>query len=90
MINLCFISGKIIEEVEFKFIYNPRTKSLSKKHTTIAIIKLQLENEGIVEMQGYDEIADFIYRNMQKGSLVIIYRKLRERHVEILQIEKIV
>ena len=45
MINLCFLSGTIKNKIDFKFIYNSKTKSLSKKHTSIVLLDLEIEND---------------------------------------------
>ena len=37
-----------------------------EKHTSIAMCKIQLDNGSIVDVYGYDEIADFLYRNNVK------------------------
>lgn len=43
--NICILMGKIIEDVDFKFIYN--SKSIS-----IATSKIQLIDENQVEIYG--------------------------------------
>ena len=56
--NICFLLGKVVDDVEFKFIYN-------SKNVSISIFKLMLSNKSIVECEAYDEIADYIYRNIK-------------------------
>ena len=58
--NIVMISGKIISEVDFNFIYN---KNKKEKHTSIAMCKLKLDNDSIIDVYGYDEVADYLYRN---------------------------
>ena len=54
------ISGKIVSEVDFNFIYN---KNKKEKHTSIAMCKLKLDDDSIIDVYGYDEVADFLYQN---------------------------
>ena len=61
--NIVIISGKIISNIDFNFIYN---KDKKEKYTSIAMCKIQLNNGSIVDIYGYDEIADFLYRNNVK------------------------
>ena len=56
--NIVMISGKIVSEIDFNFIYN---KDKKEKHTSIAMCKIQLNNGSIIDVYGYDEIADYIY-----------------------------
>ena len=74
--NLCILLGKVISEVEFKFIINSKNKS-------IAYFDLELLNKSIVKVKGYNDKADYIYRKLKKGQNVIIEGKIREgRNVE--------
>jgi len=61
--NIVIISGKIISEVDFNFVYN---KNKKEKHTSIAMCKLKLDNDNIIDVYGYDEVADYLYRNNEK------------------------
>ena len=83
--NIVMISGKIISEVDFNFIYN---KNKKEKHTSIAMCKLQLEDDSIIDVYGYDEVADYLYRNSNK----YVYAEGRidtNMMVEILKVEKL-
>ena len=57
--NIVIVSGKIISKVDFKFIYH---KDKQMKHTSIANCKLQIGDRTKVDVYGYDEIADILYR----------------------------
>lgn len=61
--NICFIIGKIISDVEFKFV-------LESKYISIVIFKLKLSNCSIVTVKTYDEIADSCYQKLQKGDII--------------------
>ena len=67
--NLVIIYGKIIENIDFKFIYDRYNNK--NKHTSIAKSKLKLMNNSIVEIYGYDEMADYMYRNLKKEMYII-------------------
>ena len=86
MMNLCFLSGKVKKKIDFKFIYNPKTKSLSKSHTSIVWIDLEIEKEQIVKLYAYDEIADRIYQNIDKDTIIYIGGRVSGEKVEILEI----
>lgn len=86
MINLCFLSGKVKNEIDLKFIYNAKTKSLSKKHTSIVLINLEIDKEQIVKAYAYDEVANWIYQNINKNEIIYIGGRIRGEKVEIFEI----
>lgn len=63
--NIIFIQGKIISDIEFEFIINNKNKS-------IAIFKLELLNKSIVTVKSYNEFADFCYSKLSEGENVFI------------------
>ena len=65
IMNLCFVIGKIISDIEFKFIING-------KNISVAIFEIQLENNSIIKVKGYNEIADYCYQKLVKGEIVMI------------------
>ena len=69
--NLCFFIGQIIEETKFNFIYN-------KKETSIAKNIIKLNNNSIIKLIGYDEIADFLYSKININDNVFIEGMLME------------
>ena len=65
--NIVIIYGKIVSEIDFKFIYNRYVKdSEMENKISIAKCKMELTNGSIVEIYGYDEIADLMYKNLKK------------------------
>ena len=46
--NICFLKGKIISDIEFKFIIN------NKKYYSISIFKIKLDNKSIIAVKGYN------------------------------------
>ena len=68
--NICIVAGKIVGEIEFKFIINNKNKS-------IVYFDLELSNKSIVKVKAYDEIADYVYSKI-KNDIVLIDGKLRD------------
>lgn len=88
MINFCFLSGKITNIVNLNFIYNKNKKGLSKNNISSVELDLQLKNKQIIKAKGYDEMADYIYRNLKQGDYILIQGIVRDNYVEIVRIEK--
>lgn len=84
--NLCILGGKVINEIDLKFIYNLQKKSLDKKHTAIIIIYLQLQDKQVIKLCAYDEIADYTYQNISEGDYIVVEGKIRNNFVEINKI----
>lgn len=69
--NICFLMGKIISEIEFKFI-------IQGKNTSIATFQIELENKSIITIKGYDEIADYCYQKLKNNDTIIIQGRLED------------
>ena len=69
--NLCILLGKIVSDIEFKFIIKGENKS-------IAYFYLLLLNQSIVRINVYNEMADYIYRKLKNGQIVIVEGELRQ------------
>ena len=65
VMNLCFLIGKIISEINFKFVLN-------SKNISVAYFKVELNNKSIVEVKAYNELADYCYSKLEKGNKVEI------------------
>ena len=68
--NECFFMGKIISNIDFEFIVN------SKKYFSITTFKIKLENQSIITVKGYNEIADFCYKNLIKNNYIGLYGEI--------------
>lgn len=86
--NICFLQGKIISKIDFKFFYN------SKKHISIAKFKVLLnpkmdnyKDKTVVFVKGYDEVADAIYREFEKGEDITFMGYVKEYGVEVCNVE---
>lgn len=63
--NIIFILGKIVSEIEFKFI-------IKSKNTSIAMFKVELLNKSIVKIKCYNELADYSYSKLNKDDNIFI------------------
>ena len=88
VLNIGYIIGKVINDINLQFIYDKRRKSISKKHVTIVEIMIKSHN-NIIYARAYDDIADYIYRNIKKEDFVMIYGKVRNDCFEIMGISKV-
>ena len=75
--NECFFIGKIISDIDFKFIVN------SKKYYSISIFQIELNNKSIVTVKGYNDIADFCYKNLIKNDSIALYGEINSK-IEII------
>lgn len=74
-INICYLSGTIISDVEFNFFFN--SKKLISKATFVLKTEEGFRNSNIVksiqlEVRAYDEMADLIYRDFAIGDIVML------------------
>ena len=63
--NQVFILGKIISDIEFKFI-------IKNKNKAIAIFKVKLLDDTIVTVEAYNEKADYCYSKLNKNDVIYI------------------
>ncbi len=70
--NLVFIIGKIVSEIEFSFVLN-------SKNISIVHFKIELNNKTIVKVKGYNEVADFCYSKLKKEDNVFICGELNTK-----------
>ena len=63
--NIVFVEGKIISDIEFKFIIN-------STNISIAMFELELLNKSIVKIKAYNELADYCYSKINKNDIVFI------------------
>lgn len=85
--NECFFIGKIIEDIEFKFI----NKKRKTQNNSIVLFKLKTLDKNMLRVKAYDEIADFCYSKLEKNDLVFIVGKLEtDGVIKIKFIEKVI
>lgn len=61
--NLCFLCGKILSEIDFKFI-------LTGKNYSIANFTLRLFDGTLLYVKVYDDVADYSYRKLNCGDVI--------------------
>lgn len=61
--NLYFCAGRIISEINFKFI-------LQGKRFSAAKFKMKLFDNTIIDVVAYDYTADYSYRKLKKGDFI--------------------
>ena len=67
--NHVFLIGKIITDINFKFIIN-------QKNISISTFKIKTLDNQIINVKGYNEIADYVYSKLQKENFIKIYGSL--------------
>lgn len=77
--NLCFLIGKIISDIEFKFIIN------CKQYIAISIFTLKVSENCILKVKTYNELADMCYQKLVKGDIVAIQGKLENEEGVIIE-----
>ena len=63
--NEVFLIGKIISNIEFKFIINSKNKA-------IACFEIKTVDKQIVRIQAYNQLADFAYSKLNSNDKVFI------------------
>ena len=63
--NKVFLIGKIISDIEFKFIINSKNKA-------IACFEIETNDKQIVRIQAYNQLADFVYSKLNSNDKVFI------------------
>ena len=63
--NEIFLVGKIISDIEFKFIINSKNKA-------IACFEIKTADKQIVRIQAYNQLADFAYSKLNTNDKVFI------------------
>ena len=89
-INICFFSGKIISEPEFKFFYN-RKNFFSKVSfwlkTEKGFSSSKRNSSVVIKLIAYNEIADLVYRNCSINDNVIVIGSLNNNEIVIDKID---
>ena len=81
--NLCFLYGKIVSNIDFKFMIN-------SKNTSKAVFYLKLKNDSIIKIKAYNEIADFCFSKLKKGNSIILEGTIDSRYdVTVREIQEL-
>ena len=92
--NLVIVYGIIVTNVDFRFIYDrfccDKDNIEKYNHVSVASCRLRLLNDSVIEIYGFDNVADFMIRNLNINDGIYIEGKLdNEGKVEIKGYEKI-
>lgn len=81
--NKCFFIGKIISDIDFRFVLNNR------KIQSVVKFKIKLDNNSILNVIGYNEIADYCYQEYSKNLVICLEGRLESNlNIEIIKIEE--
>ena len=76
--NICFFSGNIITEPQFKFIINRDISFKKCMHISICYFELRLKGENRVRVKAYDELADLCYKKLKRGDYIVISGEIND------------
>ena len=77
--NEVFLTGKIISNVEFKFIIN-------SKNISIAVFNIETDDKQVIKIKAYNELADYCYSKLETRQRVFIYGEISENDVIVKEI----
>ena len=85
--NRCFFIGKIQEISDYRFFYNSKVHN-AKIELKINTMKTEYSKSELIILNGYDYIADEIYRHYKENDIVILEGEIMQNmEVNILNIE---
>lgn len=74
--NEVFLIGKIISNIEFKFIINSKNKA-------IACFEIETADKQMVIIQVYNQLADFTYSKLNTNDKVFINGYIEDNLVKV-------
>ena len=77
--NICFFIGKIISDIEYKFVID------NKKYYAITIFQIELNHNSMITVKGLNGIADYCFKNLRKKNIIIIKGKLNSKLEVIIE-----
>jgi single-stranded DNA-binding protein len=77
--NDVFLTGKIINDVKFKFIIN-------SKNISIAVFNIETNDKQVIKIKAYNELADYCYSKLETRQRVFIYGEISENDVIVKEI----
>ena len=79
--NICFLEGKMINEIDFQFIIKVKKKAITR-------FKIELENKDRVKIKAYNSIADWCYCNLKKGDTILLEGSINsDGKIEVEEVE---
>ena len=76
--NICFLMGKIVSDINFKFIIHDR------ENNSIVKFEVELNNKSKIIVIGYNELADFCYSRLKKNDNIALQGYLNSQIKVIL------
>lgn len=70
--NEVFLIGKVVTDIDFKFIIN-------SKNISIVMFNIETMDNQIINVKAYNENADYTYSKLKINDFIIIYRIFRNR-----------
>ncbi len=67
--NKVFVSGTIINDIQYNFILNNKDIAISK-------FRLKIKEDIIITIIAKNEKADYCYKNLKKGKIIYIIGKI--------------
>ena len=82
--NICFFSGIIENEPNFKFIVSNNMNFKDSIHISISRFKLAVDEKTKIIIKAYDELADFCFQNLKRGDFIFVSGRINDlNEVEI-------
>ena len=79
--NGVFLTGKIISNVEFRFIIN-------SKNISIAMFNIELDDKQIIKVKAYNEISDYCFSKLKNTDRIFINGELSGIYVIVKDIKR--
>ena len=74
--NICFFSGVISTKPDFKFIISNKLNFKNSLHISISRYNLKIDNNTILFIKAYDELADYCFRNLKIGDYIAVVGRI--------------
>ena len=70
--NLVYIIGKVVSDIDYKFTYKSNKNAVS-------IFVCELNNGSLIRVKAFDDKADYCYVNLKQGDFIIVEGKLSSK-----------
>lgn len=78
--NICFLFGTINSNINFEFVLN------QNEHISVASCFILSQNEIEILLYAFDEIADKLYSNYERGLFIRLEGNVTNNYVEVNRI----
>lgn len=80
--NICFICGEIVSNVEFKFV-------LESKNASVVKFDIRLKNNSVIKVKAYNEKADYCYRKLNRKDIICICGSIEDNEIKVKELNKL-